>query len=296
MIAALDIGGTKISSALVDGARILERSEVRTPELATPEAVCAAAISLLEPFKSRVSSLGVAATGRVADGCVTALNSKTLKNWNNFDLKSRLENTLNLETVVLNDADAAAWGEAAFGAGVGVRDFVFVTISTGIGGGLILNSRLHTTPFGLQADLGFTLANGVPLEFVASGTALDSYAVARGWKDARDVMANAATDVGANAKLEESAGLIAAKLADLRVTLGISRAVIGGGLGLASGYLERLKNNLEKLGALYHLELVPAALGVDAGLIGAADWAREYFLGDGLRPSPTPSPTREITS
>lgn len=278
MIAALDIGGTKISVALVDGAKILERSEVRTPELATPEAVCAAVITLLEPFKTRVSKLGVAATGRVANGRVTALNSKTLTGWTDFDLQTTLKNALNLEAVVLNDADAAAWGEAAFGAGFGVRDFVFVTVSTGVGGGLILNSRLHTTPFGLQADLGFTLVNGVPLEFVASGKVLDAYAVARGWSDAREVIANAVTDVEANAKLEESAGLIAAKLADLRVTLGITRAVIGGGLGLAPGYLERLKNNLEKFGALYHLELVPAALGVDAGLIGAADWARVWAV------------------
>jgi N-acylmannosamine kinase len=274
MIAALDIGGTKISSALIDGAKILERHEVRTPELATPDAVSRAIIDLLESFKTRVSSLGVAATGRVANGRVTALNSKTLMGWNDFDLRSTLEAALNLETVVLNDADAAAWGEAAFGAGFGVRDFVFITISTGVGGGLILNSRLHTTPFGLQADLGFTLVNSVPLEFVASGRALDAYAVSRGWGDARDVIAHAATDEGANTKLEESAGLIAAKLADLRVILGITRAVIGGGLGLAPGYLQHIKHNLEKLGSLYHLELVPAALGVDAGLIGAADWAR----------------------
>ncbi len=296
MIAALDIGGTKISVALVDAATILERHEVQTPEIATPEAVCTAAINLLEPFKTRVSSLGVAATGRVANGRVTALNSKTLTGWNDFDLQTTFQKALNLETIVLNDADAAAWGEAAFGAGVGVRDFVFVTISTGIGGGLILNSRLHTTPFGLQADLGFTLINGVPLEFLASGTALDHYAVARGWTDARDVIANAPTDSGANAKLEESASLIAQKIADLRVALGITRAVIGGGLGLADGYLERLKHNLSKLPELYQLELVPAALGVDAGLIGAAAWAQQNFVGDGLRPSPTSSSTKGITS
>jgi N-acylmannosamine kinase len=274
MIAALDIGGTKISSALVDGANILERYEIVTPGISTPDSVSRVAIELLQPLVSRVSKLGVAATGRVANGHVTALNSKTLEGWHDFDLRTTLEQTLNLETVVLNDADSAAWGEAAFGAGLGVRDFVFVTISTGVGGGLILNSRLYTTPFGLQADLGFTLVNGVPLEFLASGTALDSYAVVRGWTDAKDVIANAATDLGANAKLEESAGLIAAKLADLRVTLGITRAVIGGGLGLAPGYLERIKTKLENLGGLYHLELVPAALGIDAGLIGAADWAR----------------------
>jgi N-acylmannosamine kinase len=274
MITALDIGGTKISGALVDGAKILERHEVRTPEIATPEAVSRAAINLLEPLKTRVKKLGVAATGRVANGRVTALNSKTLVGWNDFDLRARLEDALKLETVVLNDADAAAWGEAAFGAGIGVRDFLFVTISTGIGGGLILNSRLHTTPFGLQADLGFTLMNGVPLEFVASGAALDSYAVSRGWTDARDVILQAEKDSDANAKLEETVGLIATKLADLRVILGITRVVIGGGLGLAPGYLERIRHNLQKLGALYQLELVPAALGVDAGLIGAADWAQ----------------------
>ncbi len=295
MIAALDIGGTKISSALVDGATILERYEIATPDISTPERVSIAAIDLLQPLVSRVSNLGVAATGRVANGRVTALNSETLKGWNDFALQTTLEKALNLETVVLNDADAAAWGEAAFGAGVGVRDFIFVTISTGVGGGLILNSRLHTTPFGLQADLGFTLVGGVPLEFVASGRALDAYAVSRGWTDARDVILQAQTDSDANAKLEESAGLIAAKLADLRVTVGITRAVIGGGLGLAPGYLERVKNNLEQLPELYHLELVPAALGVDAGLIGAADWARKS-VGDGLRPSPTPSDTAGIAS
>jgi predicted NBD/HSP70 family sugar kinase len=274
MIAALDIGGTKISSALLNGAKILERFEVHTPEIATPEEVSRAAIELLQPFKSRVSRLGVAATGRVTNGRVTALNSETMQGWHDFDLQTTLEQATSLKTIVLNDADAAAWGEAAFGAGRDARDFVFVTISTGIGGGLILNSRLHTTPFGLEADLGFTLVNGTPLEFLASGTVLDRYAVVRGWTDARDVIANALIDDGANIKLEESAGLIAAKLADLRVTLGITRAVIGGGLGLAPGYLERLKNNLEQLPELYQLEIVPAALGVDAGLIGAADWVQ----------------------
>ena len=108
MIAALDIGGTKISSALIDGIQILERFEVRTPEMATPEEVSVAAIELLQPFKSRVSRLGVAATGRVANGRVTALNSQTMQGWHDFDLRTTLNTALNLETVVLNDADAAA--------------------------------------------------------------------------------------------------------------------------------------------------------------------------------------------
>jgi len=74
-------------------------------------------------------------------------------------------------------------------------------------------------------------------------------------------------------RLAESAGLVADKLADLKVMLGLERAVIGGGLGLSTGYLERVRAALGRLDPLYALEVLPAALGADAGLIGAAHWA-----------------------
>ncbi|NJK46521.1 MAG: ROK family protein, partial [Pleurocapsa sp. SU_196_0] len=64
--------------------------------------------------------------------------------------------------------DAAAWGEYALGAGCGTKDFAFVTVSTGVGGGIVLNERLHTTSHGVHAELGYTLTpNGQPLELVA---------------------------------------------------------------------------------------------------------------------------------
>lgn len=278
MILALDLGGTKLAAALVDGARVIERREAPTPTGDRgPGSVTRAAVELLVPLRDRATRLGVAATGQVADGRVTALNADTLKGWDAFDLRAALEAAAGLTAVVLNDADAAAWGEAAHGAGRGIPDFVFLTVSTGVGGGLVLDGRLHLSAHGLHSEIGYTLApDGRPLELVASGGALDRRARERGWPGgAREVVTRAAGgDPDAGKLLDESAGLIALKLADLRVTLGLERAAVGGGLGLAPGYLDRVRASLARLGNLYALEVVPAELGADAGLVGAADWAR----------------------
>lgn len=277
VILALDIGGTKLAAALVDGVRVIERVEAPTPtDDRGPHSVTRAAVRLLESFVSRATALGVAATGSVAEGRLTALNSDTLRGWHAFDLRSVLEDALHLQTTVLNDADAAAWGEYAVGAGRGTDNFAFVTVSTGVGGGLVLNRRLHLTRHGLQAELGYTLTpDGTPIELVASGGALDRWAKARGWSGAREIVSRAARgDLDADAKLLESARWVAFKLADLRAALGIERAAIGGGLGLSQGYLRRVRDVLDGLGEPWSaLEVVPAALGVDAGLVGAAAWA-----------------------
>jgi predicted NBD/HSP70 family sugar kinase len=277
VILALDIGGTKLAAALVEGAKVIERREAPTPtEDRGPESVTRAALALLEPFLPRARALGVAATGSVAEGRVTALNSDTLQGWHAFDLRGALERSTHLRTTVLNDADAAAWGEYTLGAGRGTENFAFVTVSTGVGGGLVLNGRLHLTRHGLHSELGYTLApDGTPIELIASGGALDRWARARGWSGAREIVSRAANhDPDAMAKLTESARLVAFKLADLRVSLGIERAALGGGLGLSDGYLGRVRAVLDGLGEPWStLEIVPAALGVDAGLVGAAAWA-----------------------
>ena len=283
MILALDIGGTKLAAALVDGARVIERLERPTPtDDRGPESVTRAALELLAPLlaslQAQASSLGVASTGVVAQGRVTALNSDMLQGWHAYDLRTALQVATKLETVVLNDADAAAYGEFAHGSGIGTTDFVFVTVSTSVGGGLVLGGRLHTTAHGLHAELGYTLTpDAKPIENLAGGAPMDRWAQARGWSGTREIVARALQgDLIANAKLDESAGLVAFKLADLRVTLGITRAAIGGGLGLSTGYIERIRTKLEQFGEPWNtLEVVPAKLDTNAGLVGAAAWARK---------------------
>ena len=282
MILALDIGGTKLAAALWDGSVLLERRECPTPSSdRSPDSVVRAALELLRPLQARASSIAVATTGSVADGRVTALNADTLQDWHAFDLRGALSLALHLPAFVLNDADAAAWGEYMHGAGrtgSSASNFAFVTVSTGIGGGLVLNNHLHTTVHGLHAELGYTLApNDQPLELVAGGAALDRWAQARGWSGTREIVGRSLEgDVTAITKLEESAGLVARAAANLFVTLGITRVAIGGGLGLSAGYLERVQAVIKQLGEPWNaLEIVRAQLGVDAGLVGAAAWAAQ---------------------
>ncbi len=281
MILALDIGGTKLSAALVYNNQIVERHETLTPtEDRGPESVTGAAIHLLRPLLPKATALGVAATGSVKNGCVTALNSDTLQGWHSFNLQNALENQTGLKTIVLNDADAAAWGEASAGAGRGVPDFIFVTVSTGVGGGLVLANNLYLTPGGQHAELGYTLTeSGEPIELVAGGAALDKWAVLHGLANTRELVASAnAGDAASEAELQRSAKLVALKLADLHLMLGISLAVVGGGLGLATNYLARVRAVLNGFGLPWSgLKILPAQLGVDAGLIGAANWAERVL-------------------
>ena len=284
MILALDIGGTKLAAALWDGSKLLERIECPTPsDDRSPDSVVRTALELMKPLVGQASSIAVAATGSVADGRVTALNADTLQGWHAFNLRGALSLALHLPAFVLNDADAAAWGEYTHGAGragssstVRSSNFAFLTVSTGIGGGLVLNGALHTTAHGLHAELGYTLApNDQPLEVVAGGAALDRWAQQRGWSGAREIVRRSLEgDAVAITKLEESAGLVARAAANLFVTLGITRVAIGGGLGLSADYLERMQATVQQLGEPWNaLEVVRAELGVDAGLVGAAAWA-----------------------
>ena len=274
MILTLDIGGTKLSSAFWDGLSLLERTEIPTPIDRNPENLLGSCLELIRPKLPMSRAIRVAACGSVANGVVTSLNNETLHNWQNgVNVAAWLEKRTNLETKVLNDADAAAWGEYQRGAGRGTRDFAFVTVSTGIGGGLIINQELHLTPHGLHAELGFTLTDAdIPLEYVASGSALNKIALEHGWADTKELLSRAnGGEVVALTYLEDSTARVARLLANLRAILGIDKAAIGGGLGLAPSYLERVQKHLQRFGSPWaSLAVVRAELGADAGLVGAA--------------------------
>ena len=268
---AVDVGGTHSRAALFDGGRIAWRASVPTPAQEGPEAVVSAVSELLAPWRDDPAlPVGVAVAGFVVDGQVTAHHG--LRGWQAFPLGAALGERLGRTVPVFNDARAAAWGEYRRGAGQGCREFCFVTVSTGVGAGLVLDGRLHLARNGLDAELGETLAfDGRTLEDHASGTALARRAQALGHASASALCDAAdAGEPGAEAALRQAVGALAAKLADLSVLLGVARTAVGGGLGLRPGYLTRLRSALHCWPALYRHELVPAALGADAGLHGVA--------------------------
>lgn len=273
-VLALDIGGTKMAAALVRHARIVWRDEVRTPAARAPGQVVAAAGALVAGARlARPSRVGVAVTGRVVAGRSYPLNPATLPGWDGFDLGRAFAELTALPTAVLNDARAAAWGEHLYGSGRGVGEFMFVTVSTGIGGGLVLGGRLHLAANGLEAELGFTHTPFGPLEHVASGGALDREAAARGWDGAEELARRAeGGEGGADAFYTRSAALLAAKLADAAALLGVTRIALGGSVGLRRGYLERVRGALEAFPGAVRPEVVHAVLGRDAGLLGVAAW------------------------
>lgn len=275
-VIAFDIGGTNSRITLFENERIVWRNEAPTPSMNGPDAVVAGMMELFQPMKEIAAPVGVAITGQIVDGCVTAHNPNLLPGWQSFPLQQELTATLGRQVSVVNDARAAAWGEYVYGTGRGCDEFLFITVSTGVGAGLILNRRLHIARNGFDAEIGeMKTADGITLEEHASGSALNRTALQNGYADTR-ALCDAADrgDARAEAMLRHGIKEIAKKLADLAVMLGIQRVAIGGGLGLRPGYVERLRAEMMQYPTIYRYELVAAELGHDAGLYGVAALAQ----------------------
>ncbi|WP_165794896.1 ROK family protein [Solimicrobium silvestre] len=280
-VVVFDIGGSNSRIALFDGDDIVWRDQAATPGQQGPDAMVARMVELYLPtLNQRLLNLdvniGVAITGQIVDGCVTAHNAAVLPGWQSYPLQKVLSEKLQRSVRIVNDARAAAWGEYLYGTGRGVDEFLFLTVSTGVGAGLVLNRRLHIARNGFDAEIGeMKTADGATLEEHASGTALGRLALEHGYAGAKSLCD--AADLGdsrATELVENGIREIAKKLADLAVMLGIQRVAVGGSVGLRAGYIERLRSEVAKYPPIYQVELVAAALGHDAGLVGVAALAR----------------------
>lgn len=288
---AVDVGGTKCAVALVDRAEVIARTTVPTPAAEGPdavvEAVVAAGQELVAAARRAPTRLGIATAGVVDAGRVRAMSPELMPGWNDYPLQAELGERLGVPAIALNDGQAAAWGEARFGAGKDRSSVMFVTVSTGVGGGLVLAERLWPGHTGLAGHVGHlrgyssgTLAGrGGPrpkLEALVSGTAMASRAAESGQvADARAVIAAAvAGELWAKRIVEEAAEALAQALADVRALIDPEVVVLGGGVGLNRSFRSALKKAIAALPESLRVTLEAAELGADAGLVGAADWAR----------------------
>lgn len=153
----IDIGGTSVKGVLIDGnGKILSDGSVPTGCENGGEKMCKNIASLCADLQSRAGvkpvAAGVGCPGMIAeDGTVLFAGNLGLKN---FPLKERLSAALNMPVTVTNDANAAALGEAAFGAGKEYSDSVFVTLGTGVGGGIIIGGRIFAGGKNVGAEIG----------------------------------------------------------------------------------------------------------------------------------------------
>ncbi|WP_026790676.1 putative N-acetylmannosamine-6-phosphate 2-epimerase [Pleomorphomonas oryzae] len=273
---AFDLGGTKTLVALVAGERVIEVSERTTDRHLDPDAWCDAIAELAAPWKGRYGAIGGAVTGVVNGGRWSALNPGTLPVSTGYPLADALASRLGQPVTLHNDAQAAAWGEYRFGAGAG-RDLLFITVSTGIGGGAVIDGKLLTGRGGVAGSVGLVQeSTGVPIETLASGRFLADAAAALGHPvDAPAVFAAAAHgEAWACAVLDRSVDVVARLFQNLQLLFDPAVMVLGGGVGLADGYRERLEARLAHLSPHLKPEIRAAALGKSAGVIGAADLAR----------------------
>ena len=304
MYAAIDIGGTKIAAGLVDAeGELLARHERPTPAAEPMTAVADLLAALMaDPAWSRATAVGIGSAGPIdaAKGTVSPLN---IHAWRDFPLVARVADRTGLPVTLAGDGVAMAAGEHWRGAAKGRENVLCMVVSTGVGGGLILGGRLRPGPSGNAGHVGHICVelDGPPcpcgargcVEVIASGTAIAARAVREGWQrpcggapseaTAAEVAESArAGDPIALASFDRSAKAIAAAVAGTAALVDMEAAVIGGGVAksgeLLFGPLREYLKEYARLSFTRDVTVHAAALGGDAGLIGAAALVRHAEL------------------
>ena len=307
----IDVGGTKVLGGVVDEAgNVLTTARKDTPRqggVALTQTIAEVAKELLAQHE--VTSVGVSAAGFVSSDRKTMLATPNIADWNGVDLDNQLTQLIGLPVVIENDANAAAWGEAKFGAGKNQDHMMMLTVGTGIGGGIVVNGSLYRGAYGVAAEFGHLRvvpeghlcgcgARGC-FEQYASGNALLRHAreainaspeiarnlLSRGDGTVAGLTGQAITDAArdgdpvALAAFNTTGQWLGAGIATLAVILDPAYVVIGGGVIDAGEILlkptrEALERTMPFAGKHPYPQLVEAQLGNQAGLVGAADLAR----------------------
>jgi glucokinase len=274
-VVAVDIGGTKLAAGLVDGdGRILVRAAVPTPRTDDAEAVFGALVGLLDEVEA--SGSGALVCGIGSGGPMTAggeeLMPVHIPAWRGFPLRRRMEETTGLPVFVDNDAKAVALAEGWVGAAAGVEAFIGMVVSTGIGGGIVLDGRLLDGRTGNAGHIGHVVVEpgGRPcfcggrgcLEGEASGRAIEAITGRPPAEASPEVIHRTGTLVG-------RAVASVANLLDLRL------AVVAGSVALGFGppFFAAAQAEIDTLARLDFARgarIRPARLGGDAPLVGAA--------------------------
>ncbi|TJZ44091.1 ROK family protein [Streptomyces piniterrae] len=312
--AALDIGGTKIAGALVDqNGRLLVRAARPTPadqDGATVMRAVAEVVGELAagPDWARVAAVGIGSAGPV-DASAGTVSPVNIPGWRDFPLVAGVRALVGERPVALvGDGVAMTAAEHWQGAARGHANALCMVASTGVGGGLVLNGRLHPGPTGNAGHIGHISVDldGDPcpcgargcVERIASGPNIARRALANGWRPGPDGDTSAAAvaasahagDLVALRSFERAAQALAAGIAATAALVEIDIAVVGGGVAGAGEVLfAPLRSALRDyatLSFLADLTVVPAQMGTDAGVVGAAAAAAQQSRLDAFVTSP----------
>jgi len=309
MIAAVDIGGTKIATGIVDvDGRVLTRSQVPTNAEAGYRSAIDAVVHMLRTAEKetsqRITGIGIGSTGPVypLTGAIGDVNF--FPNWNGENPVKDLERVFGVGVAIENDADAAALGEAGWGAGRNKSRLIYVTVGTGIGVGLIFDGKVYRGVDYSHPEIGHHLIDpsGPPCycgfsgcwESLATGPAMEAWAkenLPPNHPHREDLKAKEICELArvgdkfALRAVEREARYLGLGLANL-VTLYVPDAIVLGGSVMKSSDL--FLDTIHKIiAASCHFvpyersEIALASLGEDANLIGAARVWYHKFAPDG---------------
>ena len=298
-VLAIDIGGTKIAVALVDGTGAVRAELVQptVPSLDAEEVFAPAAAALLEVLTARDAPdqplrVGIGSAGPI-DAPAGTVSPVNIPAWRAYPVVERVKATLAPATTaaatvgLAGDGHCFALGEHWLGAGRDVDTMVGLVLSTGVGGGAVIDNRLFAGTTGNAVHLGHISVNAWGprcvcgghgcVEMYARGPALVAAARERGWRGGPDAQALAADARAGNAValevIEVGMRALAAGIATTATELDVRTFVLGGGVSRAGevvlGPLRRHLRDFAVLGYVRDLEVRPAVLD-NAGLLGAA--------------------------
>lgn len=312
-VLAIDLGGTKIMAAIISPrGQVMAKEYHFTLAKEGPTAVINRIFSaidhLLEGRKialSQLHSISIAAAGAIDVGRGVVTSSPNLTGWHDVPLRDIVNSKYKVKTYLINDASAGALGECEFGAGKKVNNLIYITVGTGIGGGIIINGGLYLGPSGSAGEIGHTTidVNGPRcscgnigcLETLASGTAMAEEAIRRISRGERSALAKMVENkidnitaelVGMAAQGGDSLALAVISQVGTYLGVGIvnlvnifnpEMVIVGGGVAqMADLLLEPARQVVEERAfplLAQAVRIVPTQLGDDAAVIGVAVFA-----------------------
>jgi len=319
----VDLGGTHLRAAIVDSVTgvISGFKQIPTQAYEGHDAVIVRMTGLIQEViasdgtsKGQVGGVGIGVPGVVdLDRGWVKFVPNLPDNWRDVPLCQAIEERVDLPTHLLNDARSMTFGEWKFGGGRGVQTMACFTLGTGIGGGLIINGKLHMGTGDVAAELGHQTidfngprcgcGNHGCVEAFASGPAIAAMGV-------KAVMQGLTTNIGemvnhdlnritpkviyqaamdgdkiAQEIFELAGYYIGIAVGNVLVSVGPRKVVIGGGVSQAGDLLlDPIRRTISQRGSMVLVEqvqIVQAELGTNAGLVGAALWAKEQIQGEG---------------
>jgi glucokinase len=279
----LDLGGTNIKLVIVDGGEVVQRVEAPTLSGDGVDVVLARLVELALGA-GPVDSVGIALPGLVDTNGVAVLFPNLYGDWTGQSIRGPLEAGLGRTVGLVNDGHAFALAEATLGAGRGGGNVMCVVCGTGIGGGLVLDGRLHLGPEQRAGEFGHhTVVEDGPVCECGNRGCLELYAGARAIAAAagtstfdQAVARAAAGDERAATALERAGTLVGLAIANVLIFICPDRVVVGGGVAAAGdAFLQPLRESVAgraRVAPLDRIAIETAELGPHAGAIGAALW------------------------